>query len=40
MDHGAEGRTAFELGRSPGVPIADGGDGTVKVDFVHGPGDT
>ncbi len=39
VDHGAEGGAAVELGRDPGVPVADGGEGAVEVALVHGPGD-
>lgn len=39
MDHRTERGAAFELGRDPGVPVADGGDGAFEVDGVHGPGD-
>ena len=34
VDHGAEGRAAFEFGGGPGVPVAEGVHGTVEVDLV------
>ncbi len=39
VDHGAEWGAAAQLGRDPGVPVADGGEGAVEVALVHGPGD-
>ena len=35
VDHGTEWSAAFQLGRCPGVPVADGFHGTGEVDFVH-----
>ena len=39
MDHRAEGSAAMELGRDPGVPIADRGEGALEIALVHGPRD-
>ena len=35
VNHGTERRAAFELGRRPGIPVADGVHGAVEVDLVH-----
>ena len=41
VDHGAEGAAGVELGRGPGVPVAERGEGRggVEVGLVEGPGD-
>ena len=39
MDHGTEGSAAMKLGRDPGVPVADGGEGPLEITLVHGPRD-
>ena len=40
MDHGSKRSAASKLGWSPGVPVADGGDGTFEIHVIHGPRDT
>lgn len=37
VDHGSVGCSAVEFGGAPGVPVADGGDGAVKIALIHGP---
>ena len=39
MHHWPVGGAVVQLGRRPGVPVADGGEGAVEVGLVQGPGD-